>query len=288
MIKIIVPNGSSDGIEVTPTIFPDNTSQVWKLPEEVINAKSVAINWYYSKENELIWVNQLIALLYQTGVKISNLYIPYLPYGRQDKEVGNESSFAKQVFLEILFKEHVQRLTTLDAHSSHPAIISYEPTEYIYDAIDNYGGEDVVVVYPDEGAYNRYKDKSFTVMLDSIVFKKVRNQLTGKIESIDVDKSLSTYDFDNKKTTDIPNFIIIDDISDYGGTFKQVAKELKKLIGECQIGLYVTHFLGHGGLESLYESGINDIFTTDSLTPYRKEKGLDDSRIITLKNRKGK
>jgi ribose-phosphate pyrophosphokinase len=269
-----------NGLKVTPTIFPDGTSQVWKLPDEIINAKSVVIKWNYSQENELIWVNQLIALLFQLGVKISELYIPYLPYGRQDKEIGNEATFAKQVFMEILFREHVGQVSTLDAHSSHPEIMNYEPTEFIYDALDNYGGDEVVVVYPDEGAFNRYK--SFSLIHDIIVFKKVRNQLTGKIESIEVDKSLSTYDFNRTQSDDIPHLMIIDDISDYGGTFKQVAKELKKLIGESVIGLYVTHFLGHGGIDSFYEAGIDDIFTTDSLTSYREEKGLDDKSVITF------
>jgi phosphoribosylpyrophosphate synthetase len=70
--------------------------------------------------------------------------------------------------------------------------------------------------------------------------------------------------------------LIVDDISDYGGTFKMTSKALLKEFPQAFIGLYVTHYLGHGGIASFREAGIQRVYTSDSLTLYRQSKGLDE------------
>lgn len=275
-------------VEVKPTIFPDGTSQVWKLDMDKIfnpNEKPLftMIEWRYEQEVELIWVNQLLCLMYQSGKQIDELFIPYLPYGRQDKIVSNETTFAKEVFLEILLTEYVGRVTTLDAHSHSEKIESYSPEHFISQAITSFCSDangieldsDIQLVFPDKGALERYKDLFY--LTEFVVMEKVRNQLTGKIESLKIDEQ---YKFTVKPNT---KFLIVDDISDYGGTFVLAAKSIKDMYPNNEVGLYVTHFLGHGGNAKLYEAGISRIFTSPSLTEYRKFRNIvDDERVFVI------
>ena len=279
MIRIrSVIDSSMDDI-ITPTIFPDKTSQVWKLDEKYRNT-FVQITWEWEgNESELIWINQLICLLYQMGTTIEELYIPYMPYARQDKEVGNEATFARHVFLELLLKEHVATITTLDLHSKSDSVYSYTPFRYISQAITESGAD--VIVYPDAGSYDRYNYWiQSTYGLTTIILDKVRNQLTGKIEGLDVNKELTDYIASDDNQC---KMLIIDDLSDYGGTFKKASVFLKDRFSGCDVSLYVTHFLGHGDIASYKEAGIASIYTTPSLYEYRKKFQCDDEGVIIIK-----
>lgn len=51
-----------NGFVIKPTIFPDGTSQVWKLPEGLLSNNYVAITWYFEAERELLDVFSIRAL----------------------------------------------------------------------------------------------------------------------------------------------------------------------------------------------------------------------------------
>lgn len=270
----------NDSFEIKPTIFPDKTSQVWKIDDFRLDPKPkfAKIEWYWEEESELIWINQLICLLYQLKIEIYELYIPYLPYARQDKEVSNTSTFAKHVFLEMLLKEHAGVVTTLDAHSHHPAIRSYTPTQ-IRKAMDLFDPH--FIVFPDAGAYYRYSVRLSGI--HTIVIDKVRNQLTGKIEGLTLNEDLSEYH--GAEEGEKYKLLIVDDLSDAGGTFKFASKFLKEQVfpnSNIDVGLYVTHFLNHGDILSYAEAGISKIYTTDSLTPYRNRYNPVDENIVKI------
>jgi ribose-phosphate pyrophosphokinase len=260
MIKI-VQAGVRDQI-VNPTIFPDKTSQVWKLDfSRYDDSKPIDIVWHFEEEAELIWVNQLICLFYQQGKEINNLYMPYLPYGRQDKEVSNESTFAKEVFLEILLKEQIGGfLTTLDAHSYHPKIVSYSAIPYINKAIDEF--QPHVLVFPDSGAYDRYAENYIKDHAPILVLEKVRDQKTGWITSLKLDGKLTNAHPSNNIAH---RFLIIDDICDGGATFERASMFLHENYKHSTVGLYVTHGIFSKGYEGMIDRGITHFYTTQSL-----------------------
>lgn len=125
-----------------------------------------------------------------------------------------------------------------------------------------------VLVFPDASAYERYKE--MVNELPIIVMDKVRDPLTGWITSLEFNTEKSDMEWISQQQvqSNVPACLIIDDLSDYGGTFKRVAASLKENFN-CGIGLYVTHFLNHGDINSYLESGISKIYTTDSLSVYR-------------------
>lgn len=254
-------NGKLD--QVFPITFPDGTSQVWKLDIDSYRDKNVQIVWYFEQEAELIWVNQLSCLLNQENVNIVELYMPFLPYGRQDKEVSNTSTFARVVFLEMLLTEMVGRVTTLDIHSRHPKVFSYSPVPYIKRAIEEFKPD--AIVFPDAGAYNRYS-QPFSDRLTMLELAKTRNQLTGEITGMRfADIDFIPHDYNSKKT----RLLIVDDICDGGATFNNASMFLHTAAKEqgltAEIGLYVTHGLFSKGFEKMIDSGITSFYTTQSI-----------------------
>lgn len=68
------------------TIFPDKTSQLWKIDPGPEKGHSFDVIWMFEDESEYARVLQLGALLSDTTTR-PRLYAPYLPYARQDKAV---------------------------------------------------------------------------------------------------------------------------------------------------------------------------------------------------------
>lgn len=181
------------------------------------------------------------------------LHIPYLPYGRQDKEVSNSSTFALTTFATIINSLYFDYVSTLDAHSSEAKklidnlddIFPKKQIEDVLKLIDN-----PVLAYPDAGAYTRYSTKFVEFNRDSVVGHKKRNQQTGYIEKYDIEGDCID-----------KNVVIIDDICDGGMTFRLLAKDLLKN-GAKSVILYVTHGIFSRGIEVLKEDGIDRIFTS--------------------------
>ncbi|MDI1298059.1 phosphoribosyltransferase family protein [Methylotenera sp.] len=262
--------------KVTPTIFPDGTSQVWKLDLDVYKNGSVKIVWSFEQEAELIWVNQLIALLDSAEIAIDELYMPYLPYARQDKSVSNTTTFAKAVFLRSLLLDKVGKLTTLDAHSEHAAVKSYSAQPYINKAILEFKPD--VLVFPDEGAYERYQNQIEQNDFEVLVLDKVRDQATGAIKSLTLDaQKTSSVLSDNQKEKHY-RMLIIDDICDGGATFNHAALFLHEKY-HCEIALYVTHGIFSKGYENMINAGIAEFFTTQSLI-----KNISGYALIEMEN----
>lgn len=247
MIKI-------NGEELNVTIFPDNTSQVWKVP--IINStpKEFYIEWEFSHEGELFHLAQLVRLIRQARVPVPMyLHMPYLPYGRQDKEVSNESTFALRVFGRILEDMGFDKITTLDAHSDLLQKIiplrfeNIHPSRQISEALRAVCATGIA--FPDKGACDRYFGKDHTIGHELIIGHKVRNQLTGYIDQYDIEG--------NPKDR---NILIIDDICDGGMTFILLTKDLLRA-GAKSVNLYVSHGIFSKGTQVLRDAGIKRIFT---------------------------
>lgn len=240
-------------IPVQPTIFPDGTSQVWKLPEVAFNfAGNNVVHWHFENEAEIFHVCQLADLLYETGLHAS-LIVNYLPYARQDKEINNQSSFALRTFAKIINKCGFEEVEFIDAHSHIAEELicggkDIVPDEYVNNAIKESGA--TTICYPDAGAKTRYSE-CLSHELPVCSFSKERDQLTGYIKRLYLNELISVQD---------QTVLIVDDICDGGMTFKLTAERLLE-IGAREVHLYVSHGIFSKGLETIRESGIKRIFT---------------------------
>jgi ribose-phosphate pyrophosphokinase len=258
---------------VTPTMFPDGTSQVWKL--DLAGVESAKIIWDFEQEAELIWVNQLIALLNAEKIAISELFIPYLPYARQDKPIGNDATFAKNVFLSMLNKAAIGKISTVDAHSFHKEIESYSASVFIEKTLQQFAP--TIVVFPDKGAFERYQYAFNSDAYLILTLDKVRNQATGEITALTVEANRTSPELLVKQHHKSHKLLIIDDICDGGATFNNAAVYLHQNFN-CEIGLYVTHGIFSKGFDKMIASGISQFFTTQSLK--KNKDGFDISNLM--------
>lgn len=235
------------------TIFPDKTSQVWKIPEKVFGNKGVDIMWEFESESEIFQLCQLVDLVKSKKLRgFMNLHIPYLPYGRQDKDISNSETFSLHTFAKIINSLEFDYVSTKDAHSGIAKRLLNNlddifPRGEIKNVLSEI--ENPVIAYPDHGAYVRYSIELIEFDKNSIIGTKKRNQQTGYIEKYDIEGDCYG-----------KNVVIIDDICDGGMTFRLLAKDLLKN-GAKSVTLYVTHGIFSRGLEVLREDGIERIFT---------------------------
>lgn len=240
-----------NGSPVPVTIFPDKTSQVWHLPEEILKQSNYAhITWEFEAEAEFMHLAQLKRLLDNTGNFTCDLVLPYLPYGRQDKRISNNETFALHVFTTLLESLNFRSITIIDPHNATFVDLTLSglkiqyPTDKVYTAL--LSTESTLVCYPDKGAIEKY-GKIYDFV--PIYGEKVRDQATGKILSYRVIGS-----------PEGQNVLIIDDICDGGATFLLLAKELYAK-GAKEVNLFVSHGLFTNGLKPILDSGIKRIFT---------------------------
>lgn len=234
-----------NGYIIKPTIFPDKTSQVWKLPREFILGSMNQIEWQFENEAEIFHLAQLTDLVYATTAERPGLFLTYLPYARQDKACNNESTFAFQTFARILntmefryvnvFDPHNIKATEEMIHNVRIQMPDFTPLLVELGAAP---------VYPDEGAANRYH-----ASYQFIIGTKDRDQVTGKINGIKLNKPIEPR-----------TYLIVDDICDGGRTFIELAK-LLYAGGAKEVHLYVSHGIFSRGLDVLYDAGIKRIFT---------------------------
>lgn len=240
---------------VTPTIFPDGTSQVWKLPNEVTSLFTMNITWNFESEREII---DLFSLRVLTGKAKWHLHIPYLPYARQDKEGDNDSTFNLTVFAHLINELKCTSVYAVDVHNHSAAsdlihnFHNIDVTDLQNRAIGNFEAD--VIAFPDSGAFTRYGNK---LNMKTLIFEKKRNQATGAIEG--------------HKLTSFPTIdpyakvLIVDDLCDGGATFISVAKALHEVSPDIEVGLYVTHGVFSRGREHLLNNGITRLYFTNSL-----------------------
>jgi ribose-phosphate pyrophosphokinase len=242
-----------NGKKIVPTIFPDKTSQVWNIPASILIEYSsfAQIEWSFESEAEFMHLAQLVSLLKSRNLKI-RLNIKYLPYGRQDKDVSNDATFALRTFLKLLGTLDIERIICLDPHSDLAYnymynFHAYYPSAELYKAYLDTGSE--LVCYPDKGALTKYRLIYGYFIQDYIHGEKVRDQATGRITSYKL-----VGDPKDKKV------LIVDDICDGGATFILLAKELLDA-GATEVNLFVTHGIFSKGLGVLVEAGIKHIYT---------------------------
>lgn len=255
MIKLI---NAGNEIDFTITKFPDGTSQVWKVNTgKFLPKESTYILWLFESEAELMHVCQLAELCNERFKTSVDLVCPYLPYGRQDKQVTNNTSFALSTFKEVLYHAGITRIEAFDPHSNSDMVYASDDVLKSVKDFHNYLAkmDHDVICFPDKGASARYKYSFDIDLFSHIYFEKVRDQLTGNITGL---KLLGTNELEGRK------ILIVDDICDGGMTFIKVAEALQ-VYKPGRIDLAVSHGLFSKGKQVLHDAGITNVYTTNSL-----------------------
>lgn len=247
-----------NGTPVNTTLFPDNTSQVWKVKQlEIPDTNWVHVKWEFSHEGEFMQLAQLKSLLDARGFRAA-LRISYLPYGRQDKEISNDATFALRTFNKYLNFMDWEEIVIVDPHSDVTQnyvrfVRAVYPVEQVMQVAFELKAD--LFCYPDAGAVKKYTGDG-NVQKEIYDYpctygEKVRDQSTGNILSYKL-----TGNVKGKRV------LIVDDICDGGATFVLLTKELLAA-GATDVNLFVSHGIFSRGLRPLLDSGIKRVFTKD-------------------------
>ncbi|WAX14175.1 hypothetical protein ECO319P1_00016 [Escherichia phage ECO319P1] len=196
---------------------------------------------------------------------VIRLFIPYLPYARQDRRMTKHDAFSLKVFGNLLNSLKINTIMCFDAHSDVAAgiidnltVIGQDRIMGISEVSHALTVNDPLIVAPDMGAVKKiHKVCASLNRADSpIVMDKEREPSTGKIGNHKI--------IFGTERVDGRNCLIVDDICDGGRTFISAATELKAA-GAATVSLYVTHGIFSQGIDALLGGGIDKVFTTDSL-----------------------
>lgn len=270
-----------NGIEIVRKTFPDGSLCLLDLNNSLLYPnKNYEIVWLYEGDYEIF---MLICIVKHLRSKMYNnvsfnLTMPYVVNSRLDRTHSDNEVFTLKYFAEIINDLKFNKVLIVDPHSIvSEALIDnvcvLRPHNIIDDAINkmrslNEFKRELVIYFPDDGAYKRYKDMPCFKNFNCIYGKKERDWETGKILGIEI------YDKNGSKlTNEIENcdVLMVDDIISYGGTLAYSADKLKEM-GAAHISAYATHVENSvldeekGTLLKRYKDKIIDtVYTTNSI-----------------------
>lgn len=207
------------------------------------------------------------------------LYLPYIPYARQDRVANQGEALSVKVFADLINTQNYPEITVLDPHSDVASAlfnnikIQHINDKFLSNLFHNCHGhyyKDFIVIAPDAGAYKKLSKLIKEVPV--IQCTKERDTKTGKLSNLKIHTDI---DLIGKE------LLVVDDICDGGGTFILLANELKKKGINNPITLYVSHGIFSKGLDEL-KIYYKNIYTTTSFT--RKTMQDEFLKVWDLEN----
>ena len=270
-----------NGIEIVRKTFPDGSLCLLDLDNSLLNPnQNYEIVWLYEGDYEIF---MLICIVKHLRSKMHNnvsfnLTMPYVVNSRLDRTHSDNEVFTLKYFAEIINDLKFNKVLIVDPHSIvSEALIDNVCVLRLHNIIDdainkmrslNEFKRELVIYFPDDGAYKRYKDMPCFKNFNCIYGKKERDWETGKILGIEI------YDKNGSKLTnelENCNVLMVDDIISYGGTLAYSADKLKEM-GAAHISAYATHVENSvldeekGTLLKRYKDKIIDtVYTTNSI-----------------------
>jgi ribose-phosphate pyrophosphokinase len=214
--------------------------------------------------------------LKRSGIKDIDVFMPYVPYARQDRVMTQGEPLSIKVFTDIINAQQYRSVTIWDPHSDvAPALLNNchvvtQETLVSMNAVKMGVTKNTILVCPDAGARKKVLKVSQCGFKQDILFAdKVRDVSTGKITGT----TLGQFPFEAIGARD---FLIVDDILDGGATFIELAKHLRPLT-TGKIKLYVTHGIFSKGTTCF--EGIDEIYVANS---WVLDSDDGNTRIIRL------
>lgn len=255
--------------------FPDGEVQ-FVLTEELNRKEEYEVITRITNAEELFILLQVGDILDRQGV-LWSLHIRYLMSMRMDRVMSFERPFTLKIVGKMISQMGYSFCYIDCAHSLRSMVeirdsksLDMNPYHFLM-FLDEYdelgvGEHNIDVVFPDEGAIERYGQKKE----EEIYFEKERDIETGRIKSF----VLKNEDCVNRGE----HFMFYDDLCDAGGTFLGELKVLKEKYPEAQFDIRVTHIVNEVGFDNLCKN-FDKVYATESYRDWGKvaaEKGYDN------------
>jgi ribose-phosphate pyrophosphokinase len=236
--------------------------------EDLLNTFNATIWLHYAQDSELWKLALIVDAFRRAQPLVMRLNIPYFPAARQDRVCVEGEPLTVKVFADFINAMNFNRVTIFDPHSDVTAALLnnvkvVDNTKFVAAILGEMnalnGTGKTVLVSPDAGSNKKvanvakYLHKTSGQEVSVVRADKLRNVATGQI----IETTVYADDLTGKEC------YIIDDICSKGGTFCALAKVLKSK-GASKVYLVVSHYEGTANVQTLKDSGIDLIFTTDS------------------------
>lgn len=244
-----------------------------KLQNRMDDAE-VMITCRFKEGNDLMRVALTADAVRRAGAKSVSLFIPFVPFARQDRPMIEGEPLSIAVFAKFINLLNFDKVIMFDPHSDvAPALIERSVVVNNHQFVGNIlaGTRNYRLASPDAGAYKKifrlstYLGYRMGAQNGIVICDKVRDLNTGRIIN-------TTVNVDDLEGQDV---YIIDDILDGGLTFILIAEELRKR-NAGNIYLIVSHYIGSKGEDEL-KKHFKNIYTTDSV------KDVDSDFVIQIK-----
>jgi ribose-phosphate pyrophosphokinase len=236
------------------------------------SSSHVQVMFRYSGDQSLIQLLLLTDALRRQGANVIDLCIPYFPGARQDRVCNSGEPLSVKVYADLINQQHYQKVCIFDPHSDVVVALLdkvqvVKNHQFVRDVVNDLRS-DFILVSPDAGSNKKIFELSSQLGgLPVIRADKIRDVRNGAI----IGTEIYCDDLSGKTA------VIVDDICAGGRTFIELAKKLKAK--NCKkIILIVSHYEGTADEKKLMESGIDAIYTTDSLP------GFVASEFLNVKN----
>lgn len=245
----------------------------WKFPGGEVGVRLQLKDWNHGFDRIFISVTGIptsddifnlmntLDALKRMGIPASaiDVFIPYLPYARQDRVCHEGESFALKVFHDVICTNlHFENLIVWDIHSdvmfNNPEfsqefvskVTSVSQSRIMDMKID--ASQYDYLIAPDAGAAKKLN------ACNVVTLSKTR--LDGKVVHAELDKAVLS-----------GKVLVVDDICDGGATFNSITEMLKRTENRPkQLDLFVTHGIFSKGLVELHKN-YDNIFCANVMNP---------------------
>lgn len=268
----------SDNLEQSKSIsyqrftFPSKIEPHIKITTLLSSFDKVLIVSRIKSLDDLMLIFLATDALRRMGIKSIGLFLPYLPFARQDRVMVDGEPLSIKVISDLINIQNYNDVFLYDTHSDvSGALINNSKVISNFSLVEKTIKRQIglgitpVLVSPDAGSYKKvFKLAQELQIEDMITCSKVRDVSNGKIKKIIID---------NHELISGRDLYIIDDICDGGGTFVMLGEELQKY-NALSVNLIVSHGIFSKGIDLQY---IDRIYTTDSFRTITTEENKNNN-----------
>jgi len=249
--------------------FPNGETRVW-VDDEIDKDAIVVQSFSKNPDRMIIEFALIMDALKRGGADHITTVIPWLGYCIQDKVFRQGEPLSAKVIAEIVQSTKPDQIITIDLHNdaiqgfftSRTKLLTAIPLfweELKKKKID-------CVVAPDVGALKETSKTAQALDLPIVTLNKRRDLRSGKVEFVGIDGEVSG-----------KSALITDDFISTGQTLIMAANYLKSK-GVEKLYVAVTHHLFVPGVqEKLAQSGIDELYITDTIEMSITETATTDN-----------
>lgn len=260
------------GEHITIFDFPSGCEPHISVDLNWVPNTTIHITCRIKNGNDIIRILLCVDTLKRQGFNHLQLFIPYLPFARQDRVMNNGEPLSLKVFSDLINSCGFEKVSMFDIHSdvalalinNSESIPNHTFVRFVLTHL-----VEPILVCPDAGAYKKiFKLCQFLNYTNPLIIAhKIRDVATGHITSMEI----ATGDVKGK------DVCIVDDICDGGSTFILLAKELKKN-GCRKVNLIVSHGIFSKSLLHIL-GHIDHIYVTDSFQNIRSGEDITQYKL---------